>query len=242
MIEPIDPFKDWDAAYILGALSQEECLEYEKHVTACPSCSTALGEISHLPQILARIDAEVALSLSDGSSLSGAETRWDDAEFIKRLALRAEAVRKKDRVRVKIGLVAAVIISLTVGVTTGIVLHSPNSPEGSATSSTGNSLRVTNLHPEVMTALFRATSKTWGTQIDWSCTYAVGVSTGYSTTSYDLLITDTAGKRSLISTWSAAGSKATGLVATTELQISQIKSVEIVLSGSQDPLVVGTII
>ncbi len=240
MIESIDPFQDWDASYVLAALSEEESVEYEKHLATCARCSASLAAISHLPSYLARIDTDTALSLIDGASLNGADTSWDESEFIKRLAVRAQEVQRRDGVRRKIGLVAAIVVSLTVGVTTGVVLHAPHSQNGSISNSVGKSLRVNNLHPEIMSALFRVTSKAWGTQITWSCTYASGVSTKYSSTNYDLFITDTAGKKSLISTWSASGSAASGLAASTKLQLSHLKSVEIVLSGSQDPLVVGT--
>ena len=54
MIESIDPFKEWDAAYLLGALSQEERLAYEKHLSSCSSCTGALAAISRLLPKLSR--------------------------------------------------------------------------------------------------------------------------------------------------------------------------------------------
>lgn len=240
MIESIDPFKEWDAAYLLGALSQEERLAYEKHLSSCSSCTGALAAISHIPEYLGRIDMQTAMSLNIEVTEDATESAWDDSEIIRRLAMRAAGVRQKERSRQKLGLVAAVVISLTVGVTAGVVSHSQDTRSEVVSNSTGVSLHVTNLHPEVMTALFRVTSKDWGTQIDWSCTYSSGVSARYSSTKYDLLITDTLGHQSIVSTWSASGSTATGLAVTSELPLSHIKSVQIALSGSKIPLVVGT--
>ena len=51
MIESIDPFQDWDASYVLGALSEEESVEYEKHLATCARCSASLAAISHLPEL-----------------------------------------------------------------------------------------------------------------------------------------------------------------------------------------------
>ncbi len=34
-----DAFKDWDAAYVLGALSADDRKEYENHLAHCAECS-----------------------------------------------------------------------------------------------------------------------------------------------------------------------------------------------------------
>ena len=50
-----DPYRRWDAAYVLGALSPSERLEYEDHLAYCSSCRTAIVELAGLPGLLARM-------------------------------------------------------------------------------------------------------------------------------------------------------------------------------------------
>ena len=49
MTETTDRFRDWDAAYVLGALDSEDRRAYERHLAKCPSCSKALAELAGLP-------------------------------------------------------------------------------------------------------------------------------------------------------------------------------------------------
>ncbi|MGW0432414.1 anti-sigma factor family protein [Micromonospora sp. NPDC003197] len=45
-----------DAAYVLGALAPAERAAYERHLSACPSCRTAVSEVAVLPGLLGRLD------------------------------------------------------------------------------------------------------------------------------------------------------------------------------------------
>ena len=235
MTEFDDPFKDWDAAYVLGALSHEERREYESHLAHCDECSGAVSFFAGIPGILGKLDSKTAVGLIDGATTESS----DESLFLQKLAKRAEQVRGKTRIRLTIGIVAAAIISISVGVTTGVLVHSSSSVATSDSNSIGTLMRVTNLQPQVMTASFRITSKAWGTRFDWNCSYPATPRYGQSLTSYDLAVIDTSGRRSIIATWSSSGSKAVGLAATSALPQSQIKSVEVTLAGSTKPLVVG---
>jgi len=240
MNKSIDPYEDWDASYVLGGLSADEHREYERHLAECADCSNAVAAISHIPGYLGRIDVQTAITLDQVDSVDSSNGSWNESEFIQRLALRADQVRRKARSRQKIGMVAAALISLTIGVSVGVVLHSSGSGDKNITTSIGKALHVTNLNPETITASFRVKSEAWGTRIDWNCSYPSVISSAYGSTNYDLVVTDTSGQQSVVSTWSASGSSAVGLSTTSDLQLSHIKSLEIVLSGSQTPLVVGT--
>ena len=41
----------WDAAYVLGSLSSAERREFEAHMTGCPLCANAIGELSGMPAL-----------------------------------------------------------------------------------------------------------------------------------------------------------------------------------------------
>ncbi len=49
-------YADWDAAYVLGALSSTERREYEQHLVDCVSCQRALSEVAAMPGLLSKVD------------------------------------------------------------------------------------------------------------------------------------------------------------------------------------------
>ena len=237
-----DPFKDWDAAYVLGALSTDERKEYESHLDTCATCSGAVTLFAGLPGILGKIDSETAIALLDGTRSDPILDSWNESAFIQKLAKRAEQERRHSRIFQSIGLAAASVILIVLGIAAGIVIHSSsNGNSTSSTNSIGRVIHVTNLQPQIMTATFRVTSKTWGTRFDWNCTYSNSASDQYSSSHYNLIVTDTSGHNTVIATWSASGAKAVGLAATSAIPESQIKSVEVTFAGATEPLVRGEI-
>ena len=236
-----DPFKDWDAAYVLGALSSDERKEYESHLTNCANCTAGVAAFAGIPGILGKIDSQTALALLDNASGDLISSSWNESASVLKLAKRVEEDRRRSRIFQTIGLVAASIILIITGVTVGVVVHSSNGNSAASTNSLGRVLHVTNLQPQIMTATFRVTSKPWGTRFDWNCTYPNSISSKYSSLNYNLVVTDKSGRNTVIATWSASGSKAVGLAATSALPESQIKFVEVTLAGSSNPLVQGNI-
>ncbi len=55
MTENHDQFRDWAAAYVLGALDPVERIDYERHLRACAQCQTDVGEFAALPGLLAQV-------------------------------------------------------------------------------------------------------------------------------------------------------------------------------------------
>ena len=64
MIESVDKYREWDAAYVLGALSTDDRREYERHLAGCVSCTTAVAEFAGMPGLLMKIDANTAQTLA----------------------------------------------------------------------------------------------------------------------------------------------------------------------------------
>jgi len=60
-----DPYLLWDAAYVLGSLSGHERREFESHLATCPRCREAVSELSGMPSLLSRLDAEDVEALDD---------------------------------------------------------------------------------------------------------------------------------------------------------------------------------
>ncbi|WP_457205277.1 anti-sigma factor family protein [Nocardioides sp. P5_C9_2] len=53
------PFAHDDGAYVLGALSPGERLEFEKHLATCDECGRSVRDLAGLPGLLDRVDARV---------------------------------------------------------------------------------------------------------------------------------------------------------------------------------------
>ena len=59
-----DKFAQWDAAYVLGALSPAERREFEEHLASCPPCQAAVSELAAVPGLLAQVSPADAAMLS----------------------------------------------------------------------------------------------------------------------------------------------------------------------------------
>jgi len=53
-----DPFREWDAAYVLGALSASDRRAFEEHLRTCDACRTAVGELAGIPALLRTVPAD----------------------------------------------------------------------------------------------------------------------------------------------------------------------------------------
>ncbi|WP_308467002.1 anti-sigma factor family protein [Rathayibacter soli] len=90
-----DRYAEWDAAYVLGALSPNERLEFEAHLSGCARCASAVADLAGLPGLLSALDDDEALVMLDAGprahavqGLDGrradarsADVRWADARW-----------------------------------------------------------------------------------------------------------------------------------------------------------------
>ena len=104
------------------------------------------------------------MGLMNGSSTDLIADSMDESVFMQKLAERAGQERRNTRIRQTIGLVAAVVISVSVGLITGVTTAPVNS--------IATSCHLTNLQPQIMSANLHITSETWGTHFDLSYTYS----------------------------------------------------------------------
>ncbi|MGO1057119.1 hypothetical protein [Crossiella sp. CA198] len=75
MTPPADPYRDWDAAYLLGALSHTERRDYEEHLHACRPCARAVAGFAGLPGLLATVARQQAAELLDQAGPAPPEAR-----------------------------------------------------------------------------------------------------------------------------------------------------------------------
>ncbi len=53
-----DKYAQWDAAYVLGALSEMDRREFDAHLGECPACREGVTELSGVPALLSLLDLD----------------------------------------------------------------------------------------------------------------------------------------------------------------------------------------
>jgi hypothetical protein len=224
-----DPYRDWDAAYVLGALGSDDRRAYERHLATCSVCSMAVAELAGLPGILGKIGRDEAVAVL-GVPVGDRPEGLHQPDLVARLA--ASGRRRRRRARMT-GVAAAVGIAAllaTGGFLAGTALSAGTevADPPSTTKPVADALAMDQVTPGVMTASLVVTEKLWGTRFDWSCDYITAEwSEGPSAAIYAMVVTDEAGIETTIATWEAAGEGASSLVASSSVPTSAIRSVEI---------------
>ncbi|WP_231992496.1 hypothetical protein [Mycobacterium sp. 1164985.4] len=78
--------------------------------------------------------------------------------------------------------------------------------------------------------------KKWGTELNWACEYTKEWARDVE--SYDIVVTTRDGAQRAVGSWRPAGNEATGLSAATSIPTSEIRSIDIRVSGSDEPLAI----
>ncbi len=230
MTEQTDHFRDWDAAYVLGALDAEDRRAYEQHLAGCAECAAALAELAGIPGILRKLPGEDAVALLvDGDVRVGVDDHLREGMHAPGLVQRLAAAAIRRRRRVRLGMLAAAVAVVALLAAGGVAYTAAQNPLAPAVA-------MAPLRQHVVTASMSITRKAWGTRFDWSCSYP-GATARYSDpVSYDLVVVQRSGAASVVATWTSTGSPAAGLSASSKIAYGDIRSVEIRLTGSSTTL------
>ncbi|UKJ63188.1 zf-HC2 domain-containing protein [Cellulosimicrobium cellulans] len=227
---PPDPYREWDAAYVLGALSPRDRRAFEQHLATCPACREAVGELAGMPGILGMLTAEHADALVDGAtdaSVRGDAREVSDGVVVPLAVVAAGARRRQVRRRALLG--AAAVGLVLAGVAGGVAVTRPDdAPPPVAAGTTEVALEPVGATD--VRADLTLTSAAWGTRLDWSCSYPVGKWVDGAT--YQLVLVDDAGTREVVATWSStkAGSS-DGLGASSAVPVDGIARLELGVVG-----------
>ncbi|HET6704982.1 zf-HC2 domain-containing protein [Amycolatopsis sp.] len=104
-----DPYGEWDAAYVLGALSPGERREYEQHLACCGSCAAAVASFAGMPGILSVVPRETTVELLGPATLA------TPAMLLPGLVRAARASRRRARARVAAALAATALAGAVAG-------------------------------------------------------------------------------------------------------------------------------
>jgi hypothetical protein len=214
-----------DGAYVLGALSPEDRVAFERHLPGCPACAEAVRELAGLPGLLARVPVETL----DPEQLP---TPVPDT-LLPALVRRARRSRRR-RMWISGGLVAAAA-AVAIGVV-GVSTLGDNeaSPEAqpSAGPTTAAPLPMLPVGAETISGWVSLTPVGWGTRLDLTCSYSDEDAQGHpyrddAAPVYVMLVTRTDGTTEQVASWKGLPGKTMHLAAATAADAKDVVSVEV---------------
>ena len=227
-----DDLAEWDAAYVLGALSLEDRRANEGYLAANPARATELTELAGMPGILNALSRDEAVALTDLGGAPPAENRPDNVASLAHAAAKRQQRSRRTWLAAAVASAAALLIA-------GAVVGATVFPQSSAPTQTV-AMQAMQPTPRVgLTAQLAVTEKKWGTELNWACQYTKDWSRNVD--SYDIVVTTHDGVQQAVGSWKPAGDEATGLSAATSIPTSQIRTVDIRVTGSNEPLAITTL-
>jgi Putative zinc-finger len=212
-----DEFTEYDGAYVLGALSDEDVVAFEEHLAGCIDCRARVEELSELPDLLSLVPAE----------LFARPAPVLDAVVPLLAAVRARRRRQRWITAAAATAAAACIVALTVVISGNSTTAKPAAQL--ATPVTMNAVTAAPIH-----ATAEVAQVAWGTSIRLRCTYDSGVSYP-SDEQYSLIVQSRSGQTQNLGTWTVVPGKVMTFPAGTAIPKADIKSIT-VDSGGGTPL------
>ncbi|WP_194395774.1 zf-HC2 domain-containing protein [Microbacterium atlanticum] len=210
-------FADWDAAYLVRALTSDDRARYEAHLEDCPLCRAALSELAPTLGLLARVPADRAGALLDPVDGTG-----PDPAARARVVARGARDARRRRTRAWVtGLAAAAAVAIVAAVAIGTALRpGPRLDE------------VLALEPVAdvsLSATVELAEVAWGTRIEMVCHYPPSRDPYAEDREwpYVLVVTAADGTTSELSSWRAAPGTTARLEAGTALDPDEIAAIEV---------------
>jgi hypothetical protein len=218
-----------DGAYVLGALSPEDRVAFERHLAGCLDCAQSVRELAGLPGLLSRVPVE---TLDPGQL----PTPVPDT-LLPALVRRARRSQRR-RTWVTSGLVAAaaVVAIGAVGVSTlgrddGSPGADPRLPTSSPTAapSTATPVLMTPVGREPVSGWLSLTQVGWGTRLDLECSYAEDGDAYHdrAAPTYTMVVTTNDGGSEQVASWQGLPGKTMRLSGATAADRGEIARVEI---------------
>ncbi|WP_027940749.1 anti-sigma factor family protein [Amycolatopsis taiwanensis] len=199
MSRPDDPFKTFDAAYVLGALSPEDREAFEQHLKECAECDRAVQEMAGLPGLLSRVTPEML------------DDREAPADLLPSALTRVRRARRRRALAVAGGWVTSVAAAAAL---VAVLMPSNASPPGTA---------MTPLGPYPVQAVAAVEPMPTGARVTMSCSYH-GAAQGAD---YLLVALRADGTEAPLATWWADPDRTAKLSIGTSLSPGQIQALEI---------------
>lgn len=204
-----DPYRDWDAAYVLGALSAKELRAYEEHLRTCDECSAEVASLTGVPVTLA--------ALPDDRALATITTA--PPNLLPGLVRNVQRERRRQRVRLGAVMTGVALVAAAIGAVIAIPL-TRDQPQG-------DYVVLAQTVASKLSADARLVPERWGTTIEISCRYDELATPSERARGYELYVTDTSGKSQLIASWTSSPGTTVKPAATTKLRRSEIQALDI---------------
>jgi hypothetical protein len=233
-----DEYALWDAAYVLGSLSDVDRRKYEAHLRGCPSCRQSVDELSGMPALLGQLTVDEVTVIDDGGPYA------PPARVL--MSLLATVSRRRRNARLTTWAVAAAAAVVTViGVLAGVQFLS-GAPASVPPRTDASTLTMTPVAPTELSATVAVTAQGWGTQIDMNCTYPAEA--GTSAPDRDeppaklaMMVVGRDGNHDRLATWMAVKGVRATPNGSTSMPIDQIATVEIVSADTGNVLLQRTL-
>ena len=233
-------FRQWDAAYVLGALSPQDRTRFAQYLAHNPDRAADIAELAGLPGILKSLSVDEAVALLRPINDSHREHRTHHAAALQRLA--RTVTRRRRRVRTSVITVA--IVAAAALITGSLFIGTLVAPTNTTAHSTvpapapqgGEAVErpMVAVQANTLTANLRVTPKPWGTLLSWNCIYLARWAAG--TKKLGMVVTSTSGIETIVATWTASGTHAGNLAAATSIPTVDIRTVTIRPEGDPRPL------
>jgi anti-sigma factor RsiW len=214
-----DEYATWDAAYVLGSLSSAERREFEAHLTDCPLCGSAVGELSGMPALLSQLDRDELAAIDDRS---GAAPLLPD-ELLPSLLAKVSWRRRSRIVTWTAGAAAAAV--LAIGVLVGVAGHGltsvPTPPQASVSVQPMAQVGTNRLASTVSLS-----SQQWGTFISMNCVCLASLNAHHDTLA--MVVVGRDGSHTRMATWVANPGYTATPAGNISTPVDQIASVQVV--------------
>src|SRR5579875_530107 len=219
-------YATWDAAYVLGSLSASDRREFEAHMDVCPSCRSAVVELSGMPALHSQLDRDELAAIDEADRTGGAPPV--PAELRPSLLARVGWRRRRSRVLTWAAGAAAAVV-LAIGVFVGIQGHS-STPATTPPQASVSSLPMAQVGTKNLASTVSLPAEQWGTYISMKCVCLAPINAHHDTLAMVVVRRD--GSRSQLATWVAEPGHTATPVGSIATPVNQIASVQVVLADT----------
>lgn len=211
-----DPFEHDDAAYVMGLLTGDDRLAFERHLDTCEACRRRVADLRPTADLLSGLGSD---DLLEALSADAKPSPMPDT-LLPGLLRRAGIRRRRERWLTSAisGLAVASLVALVIAIW----------PSGGSGGGGGSPQALRALVKTPLRASAAVTSVSWGTRISLDCAYQDATAGQPNGGSYGLTVIANDGSRHSLGTWSVAPGRHTKFTSGTSLSGSQLRTIEIV--------------
>ena len=211
-----------DGAYVLGALSPAERLDFKRHLAGCEECTRAVTELAGLPGLLGRVGPGV---------LEPSALEEPPPTLLPALFREVRRTRRRRRlVTAGLAAAAAAVIAVPVGLSQlGDEAVPSTGPESSASEEPVVGQRMDPVGEVPVQATVSLEEVTWGTRVGLTCTYDPEW-VEYDLppeADYEIFVRTRSGRLEQVGSWRSVGGREMTIMAATARTPAELASVQV---------------